>query len=205
MNEYQEARKAFGLSRDTLSSLAKRAGINISAIAIARLEKEGEKALGTKGLGPEEVSYLNYVLGIGEDIDTDWSIVEKSAPVIVAGEKGTFSFVSANEDGSITVFGTNFRSFAADRVRLIAPTALPPVENAAMFETRTRGDGGRYAKGVMTQIQAHPTQAHSVGALAYALGWENALVSRTVAGLVKAGKLVKISRGVVKLPATTEI
>jgi hypothetical protein len=202
-HHYLEARKALGLSREKLSGLAKRAGISVSAGSIAKLESEGEKAIGSRGLGPQVVGYLNYVLGIGDFEATNWSSVEKGAPVIVAGEKGTFSYVSVNDDGSVLVFGQNFRSFTADRVRLIAPTALPPTENAALFEVRTRGGGGAYAQEVMTYVSAHPSQPHSVGALAYALGRDNGLVSRTVAGLVKAGKLQKVGRGVVTLPATS--
>lgn len=198
-HHYVEARKALGLSREKLSGLAKRAGISVSASSIKRLEDEGEKAIGTRGLSEQTVGYINYILGVGDFETVNWSTVEKGAPVIVAGEKGTFSFVCINDDGSVQVFGQNFRSFSLDRVRLIAPTALPPVENASMFETRTRGGGGQYAQEVLAYVQAHPGQPHSVGALAYALGRENGLVSRTVAGLIKAGKLLKVGRGVVTL------
>lgn len=204
MSHYLEARKSLGLSREKLSGLAKRAGINVSPVAIMRLEKEGDKAIGSRGLGPDVIAWMNYILGVGEFQPTNWNGVEKSAPVVVAGEKGSFSFVSVDENGSVTVFSDKFRMFHADRVRLVAPTALPPVESAAMFETRTRGSGGKYAQGVMERIMANPDHPHSIGALAYSLGWENALVSRTVAGLIKSGKLVKVGRGVVTLPATTE-
>lgn len=204
MSHYLEARKALGLSREKLSGLAKRAGINVSAVSIARLENEGDKVIGSRGLGPDVIAWMNYILGVGEFQPTDWTVIEKGAPVVVAGEKGAFSFISIDESGNVTVFSDKFRMFHSDRVRLVAPTALPPVENAAIFETRTRGSGGKYAQGVMEKINAHPDQCHSVGALAYSLGWENALVSRTVSGLVKSGKLIKCSRGVVKLPATTE-
>lgn len=203
-DHYLEARKALGLSREKLSGLAKRAGISVSASSIKKLEDEGEKAAGGRGLSPQVVGYLNYVLGIGDFEATNWASVEKGAPVIVTGEKGTFSYVSLNDDGSVLVFGQNFRSFTADRVRLIAPTALPPTESASLFETRTRGGGGLYATEVMTYVSAHADQPHSVGALAYALGRDNGLVSRTVAGLVKAGKLAKVGRGVVTLATPSE-
>lgn len=204
MSDYLEARKALGLSREKLSGLAKRAGINVSPVSIKKLEDEQEKAIGSRGLSEKTVGYLNYVLGIGDFEATNWASVEKGAPVIVMGEKGTFSFVSLNDDGSVLVFSNNFRSFAADRVRLIAPTALPPTESAALFETRTRGGGGAYAQEVMTYVSAHADQPHSVGALAYALGRDNGLVSRTVASLVKAGKLQKQARGVFTLPDAPE-
>lgn len=197
---YKEAREAFGLSREKLSGLAKRAGIRVSAASIKKLEDEGEKAVGTRGLGDDVVGYLNYVLGIGEFEATDWSSVEKGAPVVVSGEKGTFSFVSS--DGTnITVFSDKFRYFEANRVRLVAPTALPSEDDAALYETRTRGDGGVYAKQILGYVNQHPEMPHAVGALAYALGLDNGLVSRTVAGLVKAGKLTKAGRGVVTLPS----
>jgi hypothetical protein len=202
MESYLTARKALGLSREKLSGLARRAGFNISAVTIAKFESEGEKIIGTRGLSEQAADWLMSILGFGDFAEVDWATVEKGAPVVVAGEKGEFSLVSVNEDGSITVFGQNFRSFTMDRVRLIAPTALPPVENAAMFETRTRGGGGQYAQTVMTYIQAHPGQPHSVGAMAVALSMDNALVSRTTAALVKAGKLTKVGRGVVRLPIT---
>lgn len=196
---YKEAREAFGLSREKLSGLAKRAGIRVSAASIKKLEDEGEKAVGSRGLGEDVVGYLNYVLAIGDFEATDWTAVEKGAVVVVSGEKGTFSFIST--DGSnITVFSDKFRYFEASRVRLVAPTALPSEDDAALYETRTRGGGGVYAGQVLTYINAHADMPHSVGALAYALGLDNGLVSRTVAGLVKAGKLSKAGRGVVTLP-----
>jgi hypothetical protein len=196
---YKEAREAFGLSREKLSGLAKRAGIRVSAASIKKLE-EDEKAAGSRGLGDDVVGYLNYVLGIGEFEATDWSTVEKGAPVVVAGEKGVFSFIST--DGStITVFSDKFRYFEANRVRLVAPTALPSEGDAALYETRTRGDGGVYAQEVLAYINQHPDMPHAVGALAYALGRDNGLISRTVASLVKAGKLTKAGRGVVTLPS----
>lgn len=198
---YLEARKAFGLSREKLSNLAKRAGVQVSPTAIKKLEDEGEKAYGSRGLSENVVSYINYVLGIGDYQATDWSTVEKGAPVIVAGEKGTFSFVSANDtDNSIMVFGDKFRDFSKDRVRLVAPTALPDVADASLFETRTRGDGGVNARKIMGYVEQHADQPHSIGALAYALGLDSGLVSRTVAALVKSGKLTKVGRGVVTLP-----
>lgn len=200
MSSYLEARKAFGLSRKKLSNLAKLAGIRISPASIKKLEDDGEKAVGTRGISADAVAYVDYVLGLGSAEPTDWTNVEKGAPVIVSGEKGTFAFHSF--DGSnVTVFSDKFRYFSADRVRLVAPTALPAPENAHLFETRSRGDGGVYAKQVMNYVQANASQPHSVGAIAYALGLDNGVVSRTVAGLIKSGKLTKVSRSVVTLAA----
>lgn len=202
-HHYLEARKALGLSREKLSQIAKRAGISINPVSIKRLEDEGEKAIGTRGLSVQSVDYVNYLLGVGDFEPTNWASVEKGAPVLISGEKGTFSYVSVNDDGSILVFASNFRSFEASRVRLIAPTALPPTESAALFETRTRGSGGVYAQEVLAYVSAHADQPHGIGAIAVALGRDNGLISRTVAGLVKAGKLSKVSRGVVTLPSTS--
>lgn len=198
---YKEARENFGLSREKLSGLAKRAGIAVSAQSIKKLEDEGEKAVGGRGLNDQVVGYLNYVLGIGDYDATDWASVEKGAPVIVSGEKGTFSFVSADEK-AVTVFSDKFRYFSTDRVRLVAPTALPPVESAALFETRTRGSGGKYASQIMGYVEAHADIPHAVGSLAVALGLDNGVVSRVVASLVKSGRLSKVGRGVVSLPST---
>lgn len=197
MSNYLEARKAFGLSREKLSNLAKLAGIRVSPASIKKLEDEGEKAVGTRGLSEQTVGYINYVLGIGDYEATDWSTVEKGAPVIVSGEKGTFSFISSDGD-SVSVFGDKFRDFETSRVRLVAPTALPSEDSAHLFETRTRGDGGYYAKQVLAHMEANPG-AQGVGAIAYTLGLDNAVVSRTVAGLIKSGKLSKVGRGVVTL------
>ena len=200
MSSYLEARKAFGLSREKLSNLAKLAGIRVSPSSIKKLEDEGEKAVGSRGLSPDVVAYIDYVLGIGSAEPTDWASVEKGAPVIVQGEKGTYSFVGLDEKGNVTVFSDKFRYFTADRVRLISPSALPAPETAHLFETRTRGDGGYYARQVLGYVEAHGDMPHSVGAIAYALGLDNGVVSRTVAGLVKSGKLSKAGRGVVTLP-----
>ena len=204
MSDYKSAREAFGLSREKLSNLAKLAGVKVSPMTIKKLEDEGEKVIGSRSLGPNVVGYLNYVLGLGDYEGTDWSSVEKGAPVIVAGQKGVFSFVSIDDDGNITMFSDKFRNFHADDVRLVAPTALPSVSDAALFETRTRGDGGQYARIVMTYISDHSDAPHAVGSLAYALGLDSGVVSRTVAGLVKAGKLAKVGRGVVTLPGAVE-
>lgn len=202
MSSYLEARKAFGLSREKLSNLAKLAGVRVSPTSIKKLEDEGEKAVGSRGLSADVVAYIDYVLGIGEFDNTDWTTVERGAPVIVSGEKGTFSFISAN-NGSVEVFGDKFKEFDASRVRLIATTALPSADSAHLFETRTRGDGGYYARQVMGYIENHADIPHSVGAIAYALGLDNGVVSRTVAGLIKSGKLTKAGRGVVTLGGAT--
>lgn len=199
MSSYLEARKAFGLSREKLSNLAKLAGIVISPTSIKKLEDEGEKAVGSRGISTEAVAYIDYVLGLGSAEPTNWAAVEKGAPVIVSGEKGTFSFHSVNDNGDVTVFSDKFRSFTPDRVRLIATSSTPDASNAHLFETRTRGDGGVYARQVMSYVSSHAGTSHSVGAIAYDLGLDNGVVSRTVAGLIKSGKLSKVSRGVVTL------
>lgn len=198
MSSYLEARKAFGLSREKLSNLAKLAGIRISPASIKKLEDEGEKAVGTRGISADAATYIDYVLGLSDSGATDWSAVEMGAPVLVAGEKGVFAYHSA-DDEAVTVFSGKFRSFSYDRVRLVAPTALPSAENAHLFEARTRGDGGAYAKQIMNYISGTGSTPHSVGALAYALSLDNGVVSRTVASLIKSGKLSKVSRGVVVL------
>lgn len=200
---YYLARKEYGLSREKLSNLAKLAGVRVSPTSIKKLEDEGEKAIGSRGLNEQVVGYLSYVLGIGQFEATDWSAVEKGAPVLVSGEKGSFSYISS-ADGNVTVFGDKFKTVPADSVRLVAPTATPSESSAALFETRTRGDGGFYARQVMSYVEQHSTQPHGVGAIAVALGLENGLVSRTVAALVKAGKLTKAGRGVVTLGNTSE-
>lgn len=196
-NSYLAARKALGLGREALSNLAKRAGIKVSTVSIQRLETEGEKAIGSRGLGPDTIAYLNYVLGIGSFEPTDWSSVEKGAPVVVAGEKGSFQFITVNDDGSVMVFGRNFRSFDADRVRLVSPTVTPHVASAYLFETRSRGVvNTAVGAHIMAYIMENATQPHNVGTIAYALDLDNALVSRTMGSLAKSGQIVKVHRGV---------
>lgn len=198
-----EARKALGISRDKLSNLAKLAGIQVSPTSIKKLETEGEKAIGSRGLSDQVVGYLSYILGLGTFEAADWSSVEQGAPVIVTGEKGVFSFVSANDE-SVTVFGNTLRTFSVNDARPAASSGVPSASSAHLFEKRTRGDGGLYAKQVLGYISARPGDPQAVGSIAYALGLDNGVVSRTVAGLIKAGKLSKAGRGVVILANTSE-
>lgn len=223
-NIYLDTRKQLGLSRADVSSFALRAGHKLATSAIDRLEKaeadssgvlqttitdkEGNTkvvpTIGSRGLGDSVIEYINYLYGIGEFGDIDWSSIERGAPVLVHGEEGSWSLSSANDDGTISVFGgkgstPSFRSFNADRVRLIAPTAMPSEDSAALFESAKRGPRGSnssYAVNVLGYFDKNPGMAHAIGAIAYALGYDNGLVSRTVAGLEKKGELLKVSRGV---------
>jgi hypothetical protein len=195
---YLEARKSLGLSRERLSSLAKLAGIRVSPASIKKLEDQGEEAVGGRGLSDSVVGYINYVLGLGEFDTANWASVEKGAPVVVTGEKGVYSFISA-DDVNVTVFGSSLKTVSSKDARPAAPSATPSEANAHLFEKRTRGDGGVYAKQVMNYISQHADQPHSVGALAYALSLDNSIISRTITSLIKSGKLSKVSRGVVTL------
>lgn len=194
---YLEARKELGLSREKLSSLAKLAGIRVSPSSIKKLEDDGEKAIGSRGISNEAATYISHVLGLSADTTTDWSTVQSGAPVLVAGEKGVFSFGSY--DGTnVTVFGDKLQTVEASRARLAAHSSVPSADNAHLFEARTRGDGGAYARQILGFISSNPG-AHGVGAIAYSLGLDNGVVSRTVASLIKSGKLSKVGRGVVTL------
>lgn len=223
-NIYLDSRKQLGLSRADVSAFALRAGHKLTSSAINRLEtavadsdgvlqstiedKAGNSktvaTIGSRGLSEEVISYINYLFGIGEFGEIDWSGVERGAPVLVHGEQGSWSLSSANDDGTISVFGgkgsaISFRSFAADRVRLIAPTAMPSEDSSALFESAKRGPHGSnsiYSTSVLNYFDKNSGMAHSIGAIAYALSYDNALVSRTVAGLEKKGELLKVSRGV---------
>lgn len=197
MSSYLEARKAYGLSRETLSNLAKLAGIRISPASIKKLEDDGEKAIGGRGVTEDAANYVSYVLGLSDNASVDWSSVQSGAPVTVAGEKGVLSF-SSYDGLNVTVFGDKLQTVASDRVRLAAHSSVPSTDNAHLFESRTRGDGGVYARQILGFISDNPG-AHGVGALAYSLGLDNGVVSRTVAGLIKSGKLSKVGRGVVTL------
>lgn len=200
---YLEARKELGLSREKLSSLAKLAGIGISPASIKKLEDDGEKAIGSRGISNEAATYIAYVLGLSTDATIDWTSVQAGAPVVVAGEKGVFSFGSY--DGSnVTVFGDKLQTVEASRARLAAHSSVPSADNAHLFEARTRGDGGVYARQVLNYVASHGDMPHGVGALAAALGLDNGVVSRTVAGLIKSGRLVKVSRGVVALGTVSD-
>jgi hypothetical protein len=57
----------------------------------------------------------------------------------------------------------------------------------------------------MSYIEAHADIPHAIGSLAVATGLDNGVVSRVVAGLVKAGRLTKAGRGVVTLTATAPV
>lgn len=197
MSSYLEARKAYGLSRETLSNLAKLAGIGISPASIKKLEDDGEKVVGSRGVSAAAADYVSYVLGLSDNASIDWNSVQSGAPVTVAGEKGVLSF-SSYDGTNITVFGDKLQTVTSDRVRLAAHSSVPSADNAHLFESRTRGDGGVYARQILGYVTDNPG-AHGVGAIAYTLGLDNGVVSRTVAGLIKSGKLSKVGRGVVTL------
>jgi hypothetical protein len=197
--EYLKIRLDLGLSRADVSAMAKRAGHSVSQSTIDRLEHKGPAAIG-RGLSPGALGWLEYVYGISDpDGIVDWARVERGAPVVVHHEKGAFQFHAAAE-GDITVFGgrrneARFQTFPADRVRLIALTALPPPETARVFESRYKGSDSAYARRILDHMAGTPG-AHSVGGMAWTLGMHNAVVSRVAADLAKKGQLRKIQRGV---------
>jgi hypothetical protein len=205
---YKQTRVDLGLSRADVSAMAKRAGHNVSQSSVDRLERRGSAAMG-RGLSPGAVGWIEYLYGMSDPAGVvRWAGVERGAPVIVHHEKGAYQFQGVNGDGSISVFGgrrneEKFRSFPAARVRLVTPTALPPPESAAVFEHRYKGSDSAYAQRIMNHIRATPG-AHSVGAMAYMLGMNNAVVSRVAAELAKKGHLHKIARGVFVLPEPTK-
>lgn len=197
--DYKAARVAAGLSKQDVSAWAKRAGHVVSPHTLDRIEK-GESA---RGLSDASLSYVQYLYGL-TDADIQWTSVEKGAPVLVLGQKGDFKFISADDAGNLTVFGgernkEKFRSFTPSQVRLVAPTALPAVEDASRFETRGRATSGIYGDKILSYMQSNPG-AHAVGALAVNLGIDNAVVTRVTASLAKSGKLSKVGRGVFSLP-----
>lgn len=199
MADLKAARIAAGLSKQDVSAYAKRAGHIVSPHSLDRLEK-GETA---RGLGESALGYVQYLYGLVE-ADITWGSVEKGAPVIVLGQKGDWKYLSSNDDGSLNVFGgernkEKFRSFTSTSVRLIAATALPSEDSAALFETRSRAGSGIYGDKILSYIQSNPG-AHAVGSLAVNLGLENAVVTRVTTALAKAGKLAKAGRGVFTLP-----
>lgn len=201
---YLKTRLDLGLSRADVSSMAKRAGYKISPSSVERLERRGPAALG-RGLSSGAVGWIEYIYGISDPEGiVDWERVERGAPVIVHHEKGAFQFQGVGE-GGITVFGgrrneERFHTFPADRVRLVALTALPPPETARVFESRFKGSDSAYSQRIMNYVRANPG-AHSVGGMAWTLGMNNAVVSRVAAELSRRGDLHKVQRGVYVLPA----
>jgi hypothetical protein len=196
---YLKTRLDLGLSRADVSAMAKRAGYSVSQSTIDRLEHKGPAAIG-RGLSPGALGWLEYVYGISDpDGIVNWAKVERGAPVVVHHEKGAFQFHAA-EEGEITVFGgrrnePRFHTFPAERIRLIALTALPPPESARVFESRYKGSDSAYARRILDHMAGTPG-AHSVGGMAWTLGMHNAVVSRVAADLVKKGQVKKIQRGV---------
>lgn len=206
---YKRARTGLGLSRADVSAMAKRAGHKVSPTSVERLEKKGTEAAGGRGLSFGALGWIEYIYGMSDPAGVvKWPTVERGAPVIVHGEKGTWQ-LHATDGTDITVFGgrhneERFRTFPADRVRLVALTALPPPETARVFESRYKGSDSVYAAKIMGHIRATPG-AHSVGAIAYMLGMNNAIVSRVAADLAKKGDLVKVSRGVFIIPLAEDL
>jgi hypothetical protein len=194
---YLEARKSLGLSRETLSNLAKLAGIRVSPTSIKKLEDDGEKVVGTRGVSNEAAAYVGHVLGLSAG-STDWNVVQGGAPVIVNGSKGVSSFVSFDGVNVSVINDGKLQTVASSEARAAANSAVPSADNAHLFEARTRGDGGVYSKQILNFVSNNPGY-HGVGAIAATLGLDNGVVSRTVAGLIKSGKLDKVSRGVVTL------
>lgn len=199
---WYKARIEMHLSRQELSSLAKRAGHPLSTTSITSLEEKGEEVIGKRGLRDQTMAWINYVLGLSE-ANIDWSTVEPGAPVLVTGEKGQFQLRSVNEDGVVNVFGgernkEKFRSFEKDRVRLISPTALPPETTASVFETRSKGSINAYGEKILEYFRTNGG-AHGTGAIAYNLSLDNGLVTRVIMTLLKSGDLRKVGRGVFEL------
>lgn len=202
---YLKTRLDLGLSRADVSAMAKRAGHKVSPSSIDRLERRGPDAVG-RGLTYGAIGWLEYVYGISDPAGVvDWDKVEQGAPVVVHHEKGAFQFQGLTESGGITVFGgrrnnDHFQTFPADRVRLVALTALPPPETARVFESRYKGSDSAYASRILDLVHSTPGP-HSVGGMAWTLGMHNAVVSRVAADLAKRGEITKIQRGVYVLPS----
>jgi hypothetical protein len=201
--DYKALRLGLGLSRADVSALAKRAGYQLSLSSLNRLEHKGSGTIGSRGLPHAIIGWLRYIYGLDE-ADFDWMDVERGAPVVVHGEKGAFSFIAVEDDGSIATFGgarntEKFRSFPTKAVRLVAPTALPDPCSADLFDPHPRGSQSTYAARILSHIRSHPG-AHSVGALAYTLKMNNGVVSRITAHLAGEGEIVKVGRGVYVLP-----
>ena len=197
---YEATRIRLHMSRPKVSAMSKRAGHRLAESAIKRLEAEGSDAAGTRGLSATAVAWLDYIYGLSDPTGlVDWNTVERGAPVLVLGEKGTYAFHAVKEK-VVTVWGgirnrERFHRLPTDAVRLIALTTLPPVETARIFESRYRGIDASYGNTILRHMRENGG-AHSVGGLAYTLGFDNIAVSRVVASLTKKGELRKVQRGV---------
>jgi hypothetical protein len=225
LNVYGTTRQSLALSRAEVVALVLRAGHKISASGLTKLEEavpnssgilistiEDKKngttkeieTVGSRGLSEDTVAYLDYLYGLGTFDSPDFSEVERGAPVLVVGEAGQWSYSSTNEDGSVQVFGgkgnvASFRSFAPEKVRIVAMTALPSEDQASLFASSKRGPrGSNGASGseILSYFDKHAGMAHAVGAVAYALGLDNAVASRALAALETKGELAKVGRGV---------
>lgn len=200
---YERSRRELGLSRADVVSYAKRAGINLSAGALQKLEETGERP---RSLSEDGQAWLDYLYG-NREADVDWAGVEKGSPVLVLGEKGSFSFQKA-ENGTVSVFGgernkEKFRSFEASKVRLVSGSAVPSEDQASLYESRGRGSSSVYGEKILGHMRSNGG-AHGVGALAYSLGLDSAVVSRVTSALAKSGKIKKVGRGTYTLTSGTE-
>jgi hypothetical protein len=223
LNVYGTTRHSLALSRAEVVSLVLRAGHKISASGLTKLEeavpntsgtlistiesKDGStktvETVGSRGLSEDTVAYLDYLYGLGEFDTPEFSSVERGAPVLIVGEAGQWSYSSTNEDGSVQVFGgkgniASFRSFAPEKVRIVAMTALPSEDQASLFASSKRGprgSSGINGSEILAYFDKHAGIGHAVGAVAYALGLDNAVASRALAALEGKGELAKVARG----------
>lgn len=190
---YKELREELGLSKQQVVGMAGRAGKKLTLYILTRLEDDGDVRIDSA-----TEYWLRYIYGT-DNSQTDWSTVEKGAPVFVLSiPKGTFQFKSVEENGDVSVFGgtksqMKYRWFKPSQVRVVSPQLLPDVQEEIV---RTKVDVKKYM--LLNQV---PEQGEiSTRTLAINIGWDIPTTSRILKGLVEDGKLVKVQKGVYSRP-----
>ena len=191
---YKELREGLGLSKQQVVTMAQRAKMGITPYLLTRLEAGDETKMSAQAR-----QWLEYVYG-QVDISQGWDSVEVGAPVFVLPiPKGSFQFKSVEKNGDICVFGgtrskVKYRWFPQANVRVVSTSLLPEVTEDA---PRRIGNAGRE-----NQLLAFVPNTGEVSTrtLAEDLGWDAALVSRVCVALTKEGRLVKVMKGVYRLP-----
>lgn len=186
---YKELRESLGLSKQQVVTMAQRAQKKLSLYVLTQLE-EGHDVR----VDPATKWWLEYIY-TDDTQDSNWSGVEKGAPVFVLPvPKGTFQFKHVEDNGDICVFGgtksqVKFRWFKPHDVRLVARQTVPEVPEEVV---RTKMDVKKYM--LLNEI---PEQGEvTTRNLSINIGWDIPTTSRILKALVEDGKLVKVQKGV---------
>lgn len=190
---YRELREELGLSKQQVIAMSQRAGKKLTLYILTRLE-EGDNVR----IEASTEYWLRYIYGT-DNSQTDWSTVEKGAPVFVLPiPKGTFQFKSIEPNGDVCVFGgtksqAKYRWFKPEQVKVVSLQLLPEMQEDVI---RTGLDAKKY----MLLHDVPERGEITTRTLAIQLGWDIPLTSRILKALVGDGKLVKIQKGVYSRP-----